>query len=73
MIFTDIFTDISGNNLIAVNNDSKEIVVEIAPKGLDPKSVQLFLEDRKLSRQMTGYTIKEQVEINLGIYSLKQW
>ena len=67
-----IFTDISGNNLIAVNNDGKEIVVEIAPKG-DPKNVQLFLEDRKLSRQMTGYTIKEQVEINLGIYSSKQW
>lgn len=68
-----IFTDIAGNNLIAVNNNGKEIVVEIAPKGLDPKSVQLFLEDRKLSRQMTGYTIKEQAEINLGIYSPKQW
>lgn len=68
-----IFTDIAGNNLIAVNDNGKEIVVEIAPKGLDPKSVQLFLEDRKLSRQMTGYTIKEQVEINLGIYSPKQW
>lgn len=67
------FTGISGNNLIAVNNDGKEIVVEIAPKGLDTKSVQLFLENRKLSRQMTGYTIKEQVEINLGIYSPKQW
>ncbi len=68
-----IFTDISGNKLIAVNNDGKEIVVEIAPKGFSPKKTQLFLEDRKLSRQMTGYTIKEQVEINLGIYSPKQW
>lgn len=67
------FTDISGNNLIAVNNDGKEIVVEIAPKGFGPKRTQLFLENRKLSRQMTGYTIKEQVEINLGIYSPKQW
>lgn len=68
-----ITTDISGNNLIAINESGNEIVVEIAPKGLDAKSTQLFLEDRKLSRQMTGYTIQDQVNINLGIYSPKQW
>lgn len=64
-----ITTDISGNNLIAINESGNEIVVEIAPRGLDAKSTQLFLEDRKLSRQMTGYTIQDQVNINLGIYS----
>lgn len=68
-----ITTDISGNNLIAINESGNEIIVEIAPKGLDAKSTQLFLEDRKLSRQMTGYTIQDQVNINLGIYSPKQW
>ena len=68
-----ITTDISGNNLIAINESGNEIVVEIAPRGLDAKSTQLFLEDRKLSRQMTGYTIQDQVNINLGIYSPKQW
>ena len=68
-----ITTDISGNNLIAINESGNEIVVEIAPKGLDAKSTQLFLEDRKLSRQITGYTIQDQVNINLGIYSPKQW
>ena len=68
-----IFTYIRGNNLIALNNNGKEIIVEIAPKGLDPKSTQLFLEDLKESRQMTGYTIQEQVDINNGTFSPKQW
>lgn len=38
------FTDISGNNLIAVNNDGKEIVVEIAPKWFGPKELNFFLK-----------------------------
>ena len=52
-----ITTDICGRNLIALNSNCREIVVEIAPKGLDSKSTQAFLVDRKLARQRTGYTI----------------
>lgn len=54
-----ITTDICGRNLIALNSNCCEIVVEIAPKGLDNKSTQAFLVDRKLARQRTGYTIQE--------------
>ena len=68
-----ITTDISGRNLIAINSNWHEIVVEIAPKGLDAKSTQEFLVDRKLARQMTGYTIQEQVMIEEECYIPKQW
>lgn len=68
-----IMTDICGRNLIAVNNNGHEIVVEIAPKGLDAQSTQSFLVDRKLTRQMTGYTIQEQVMIEEECYIPKQW
>ena len=45
-----IYTDIVGNTLVAYGEHlDGEIPVEIAPKGLDPKSVQAFLLDRKLS------------------------
>ena len=68
-----MFTDICGRNLVAVNSNGKEIVVEIAPKGLDAKSTQAFLVDRKLTRQMTDYTIQEQVMIEEECYIPKQW
>lgn len=68
-----ITTDISGRNLIAINNNGNEIVVEIAPKGLDVESIQSFLADRKLTRQTTGYTIQEQVMIEEECYIPKQW
>ena len=68
-----ITTDISGRNLIAINSNCHEIVVEIAPKGLCAKSTQEFLVDRKLARQMTGYTIQEQVMIEEECYIPKQW
>ena len=68
-----ITTDISGRNLIALNSNCHEIVVEIAPKGLDAKSTQAFLAERKLTRQMTGYTIQEQVMIEEECYIPKQW
>lgn len=67
-----MFTDISGRNLVAVNSNGKEIVVEIAPKDLDAKSTQAFLKDRKLSRQIAGYTIQEQVMIEEECYIPKQ-
>lgn len=63
-----ITTDIFGRNLIALNSNCREIVVEIAPKGLDNKSTQAFLVDRKLARQRTGYTIQEQVMIEEECY-----
>ena len=63
-----ITTDICGRNLIALNSNCHEIVVEIAPKGLDPKSTQAFLVNRKLTRQITGYTIQEQVMIFIMFY-----
>ena len=66
-------TDICGRNLIALNSNGHEIVVEIAPKGLDCKSTQAFLADRKLSRQIAGYTIQEQVMIEEESYVPKQW
>ena len=68
-----MFTDICGRTLIALNSNGHEIVVEIAPKGLDPKSTQAFLIDRKLSRQIAGYTIQEQVMIEEECYIPKQW
>ena len=68
-----ITTDISGRNLIALNSNCHEIVVEIAPKGLNAKSTRVFLADRKLTRQMTGYTIQEQVMIEEECYIPKQW
>ena len=68
-----ITTDICGRNLIAINSNCHEIVVEIAPKGLSAKSTQAFLEDRKLSRQIAGYTIQEQVMIEEECYIPKQW
>lgn len=68
-----ITTDICGRNLVAINSNGKEIVVEIAPKGLSAKSTQAFLVDRKLTRQMTGYTIQEQVMIEQECYIPKQW
>ena len=68
-----ITTDICGRTLIALNSNGQEIIVEIAPKGLDSKSTQLFLEDRKLARQRTGYTIQEQVMIEEECYIPKQW
>ena len=68
-----ITRDISGRNLIAINSNCHEIVVEIAPKGLGAKSTQAFLTDRKLTRQMTGYTIQEQVMIEEECYIPKQW
>ena len=69
-----IYTDIVGNTLVAYGEHlDGEIPVEIAPKGLDSKSVQAFLLDRKLSRQMTGYTIVEQVLLTEGNYKPKQW
>ena len=66
-------TDICGRNLIVLNSNGHEIVVEIAPKGLDCKSTQVFLEDRKLSRQIAGYTIQEQIMIEEESYIPKQW
>ena len=66
-------TDICGRNLVAVNSNGSEIVVEIAPKGLDAKSTQEFLVDRKLSRQIAGYTIQEQIMIEEESYVPKQW
>lgn len=69
-----IYTDIVGNTLIAYGEHlNGEIPVEIAPKGLDTKSTQAFLLDRKLSRQMIGYTIMEQVLLAQGNYEPKQW
>ena len=68
-----MFTDICGRNLVAVNSNGNEIVVEIAPKGLDAKSTKAFLADRKLSRQIAGYTIQEQVMIEEECYIPKQW
>ena len=68
-----ITTDICGRTLIAINSNGQEIVVEIAPKGLDCKSTQAFLIDRKLARQRTGYTIQEQVMIEEKCYIPKQW
>ena len=68
-----MFTDICGRNLIVLNSNGHEIVVEIAPKGLSAKSTQAFLVDRKLTRQMTGYTIQEQVMIEEECYIPKQW
>ena len=68
-----ITTDISGRTLIALNSNGHEIVVEIAPKDLDAKSTQAFLVDRKLSRQIAGYTIQEQVMIEEEYYIPKQW
>ena len=68
-----ITTDICGRNLVAINSNCHEIVVEIAPKGLSAKSTQAFLVDRKLTRQMTGYTIQEQVMIEEECYTPKQW
>ena len=68
-----ITTDISGRNLVAINSNCHEIVVEIAPKGLGTKRTQEFLVDRKLTRQMTGYTIQEQVMIEEECYIPKQW
>ena len=68
-----MFTDICGRNLVAVNSNGHEIVVEIAPKGLNAKSAQEFLVDRKLARRMTGYTIQEQVMIEEESYVPKQW
>ena len=68
-----MFTDICGRNLVAVNSNGHEIVVEIAPKGLDAKSTQEFLVDRKLSRQIAGYTIQEQIMIEEESYVPKQW
>ena len=66
-------TDICGRNLIVLNSNGHEIVVEIAPKGLDAKSTQEFLVDRKLTRRMTGYTVQEQVMIEEESYVPKQW
>ena len=66
-------TDICGRNLIVLNSNGHEIVVEIAPKGLDAKSTQEFLVDRKLTRSMTGYTVQEQVMIEEESYVPKQW
>ena len=68
-----ITTDICGRTLIALNSNGHEIVVEIAPKGLDCKSTQAFLVDRKLTRQRIGYTIQEQVMIEEEYYIPKQW
>ena len=68
-----ITTDICGRTLIALNSNGYEIVVEIAPKGLDVQSTQDFLVDRKLARQGTGYTIQEQVMIENETYIPKQW
>ena len=68
-----ITTDICGRTLIALNSNRHEIVVEIAPKGLDCKSTQAFLVDRKLTRQRIGYTIQEQVMIEEEYYIPKQW
>ena len=68
-----ITTDICDRTLIVLNSNSHEIVVEIAPKGLDAKSTQKFLIDRKLARRMTGYTIQEQVMIEEECYIPKQW
>ena len=68
-----ITTDICGRTLIALNSNGHKIVVEIAPKGLDCKSTQAFLVDRKLTRQRIGYTIQEQVMIEEEYYIPKQW
>lgn len=69
-----IYTDIVGNTLVAYGEHlDGEIPVEIAPKGLDPKSTQAFLLDRKASRQIVGYTIIEQILLENGKYEPKQW
>lgn len=68
-----IYTDIVGNTLVAYGEHlDGEIPVEIAPKGLDPKSTQAFLLDRKASRQIVGYTIIEQILLENGKYEPKQ-
>lgn len=69
-----IYTDIVGNTLVAYGEHlDGEIPVEIAPKGLDLKSTQAFLLDRKASRQIVGYTIIEQILLENGKYEPKQW
>ena len=68
-----ITTAITGRHLRPLKNICHQIVVEIAPKGLGAKSTQAFLVDRKLTRQMTGYTIQEQVMIEEECYIPKQW
>lgn len=69
-----IYTDIVGNTLTAYGDTIKgDIVVEIAPKGLDRGSTQAFLEYRKSCRKISGYTIVEQVLLSRGEYKPKQW
>lgn len=69
-----IYTDIAGNTLIAYGDTIKgEIVVEIAPKGLDRESTQAFLEYRKSCRKTNNYTTAEQVLLSKGEYKPKQW
>ena len=71
-----IHTDIVGNTLVAygdLETPIEEVVVEIAPKNLDVKSTQLFLEDRKETRKLYGYTLYEQGLLFEGKYIPKQW
>ena len=71
-----IHTDIVGNTLVVygdLETPIEEVVVEIAPKNLDAKSTQLFLEDRKETRKLYGYTLYEQGLLFEGKYTPKQW
>ena len=72
-----IHTDIVGNTLVVYGDLETpiegEVVVEIAPKNLDVKSTQLFLEDRKETRKLYGYTLHEQGLLLEGKYTPKQW
>ena len=68
-----ITTDIYNRTLITINSNGQKIIVEIAPKGLDCKSTQAFLIDRKLACQRTSYTIQKQVIIEEECYIPKQW
>lgn len=72
-----IHTDIVGNTLVVYGDLETPIegvvVVEIAPKNLDAKSIQLFLEDRKETRKLYGYTLYEQGLLFEGKYTPKQW
>lgn len=72
-----IHTDIVGNTLVAYGDLNTsingEVVVEIANPSWNTKTTQSFLEDRQKDRQLTGYTIQEQIMLLQGNYIPKQW
>ena len=71
-----IHTDIVGNTLVVygdLETPIEGVVVEIAPKNLDAKSTQLFLEDRKETRKLYGYTLYEQGLLFEGKYRRRNY